>query len=134
MPLPTWPTAATPPRKAQQLLKDSLGHSSVLGHVEVDKQISRSLECPPGGCERTEQIKEPKCKMCAECWKQGGFQSPKAKKHVFGMSDQERPPQILGTGVGARPERTGRPEHHFLHSPLAFKTPNDQECGRCREV
>ena len=47
MQLLTWPRAATLPAKAQQLLKDNLGPSSVLGHVGVDKQISGSSECPP---------------------------------------------------------------------------------------
>lgn len=28
---------------------ESLGHSSVPGHVGVDKQVSGSLECPLGG-------------------------------------------------------------------------------------
>lgn len=35
-------------------------------------------------------------------------------------------PQIPGHGLVARPERMGRPEHHFLPSPLAFQTPGSR--------
>lgn len=43
-------------------------------------------------------------------------------------------PQIPGHGLVARPERMGRPELHFLSSPLAFQTPGEQECGPSREM
>lgn len=43
-------------------------------------------------------------------------------------------PQIPGHGLVARPERMGRPELHFLPSPLAFQTLGEQECGPSREI